>query len=50
MLRQLPAKLHYVTAREVFNLVKAAEAGKSGDPNPFRDFVLPPPQIQPRSL
>ena len=25
--------LHYVSAREVYNIVKAAEAGKSGDPN-----------------
>lgn len=35
--------LHYVTAREVYNIVKAAEAGKSGDPNAWRDFILPPP-------
>jgi hypothetical protein len=38
-------RLHYVTAREVFNLVKAAEAGRSGDPNPYRDFILPPPPV-----
>jgi len=38
--------LHYVTAREVFNLVKAAEAGKSGDPNQYRDFILPPPPVR----
>jgi hypothetical protein len=25
--------LHYVTAREMYNIVKAAEAGKSGDPH-----------------
>lgn len=35
--------LHYVTAREMYNIIKAAEAGKSGDPNPWRDFALPPP-------
>ncbi|MBN8482801.1 MAG: hypothetical protein J0L88_14555 [Xanthomonadales bacterium] len=35
--------LHYVTAREVYNIVKAAEAGKSGDPNDWRDYLLPPP-------
>jgi len=35
--------LHYVTAREVYNIVKAAEAGKSGNPHDYRDFVLPPP-------
>jgi hypothetical protein len=36
--------LHYVTAREVYNIVKAAEAGKDGDPNDFRDYLLPPPR------
>jgi hypothetical protein len=38
-----PFRLHYVTAREAYNLVKAAEAGHSGDPNTYRDFVVPPP-------
>jgi hypothetical protein len=38
-------KLHYVTARETYNLVKAAEAGLTGDPNQYRDFVLPPPPV-----
>jgi hypothetical protein len=38
-----PFRLHYVTAREAYNLVKAAEAGFWGDPNEFRDFVFPPP-------
>jgi hypothetical protein len=38
-----PFRLHYVTAREAYNIVKAAEAGKSGDPNVYRDFVIPPP-------
>jgi hypothetical protein len=33
-------KLHYVTAREMFNIVKAAEAGYTGDPSAFRDFVI----------
>ncbi len=35
-------RLHYVTAREMYNIIKAAEAGKSGDPNEYRDFLLPP--------
>lgn len=35
--------LHYVTSREVYNIVKAAEAGRTGDPNDYRDFLLPPP-------
>jgi hypothetical protein len=40
---QPPFRLHYVTAREAYNLVKAAEAGHSGNPNDFRDFAVPPP-------
>jgi hypothetical protein len=35
--------LHYVTARESFNIIKAAEAGMTGDPGQFRDFALPRP-------
>ena len=35
--------LHYVTAREMYNIIKAAEAGHSGDPAAFRDFQLKPP-------
>ncbi|WP_430390370.1 hypothetical protein [Dyella sp. 20L07] len=35
--------LHYVTARESYNIIKAAEAGKSGNPNAWRDFELAPP-------
>ncbi len=37
-------KLHYVTSREAFNIIKAAEAGKSGDPHQYRDFILPKPR------
>jgi hypothetical protein len=36
--------LHYVTSREVYNIIKAAESGRSGNPNDYRDFVLPPPR------
>jgi len=36
-------KLHYVTAREAFNIVRASESGLSGDPNQFRDFIIPHP-------
>lgn len=32
--------LHYVNAREVYNIVKAAEAGMEGDPGRYRDYVL----------
>jgi hypothetical protein len=38
-----PFRLHYVTAREAFNIVKAAEAGRAGDPNHYRDFMIAPP-------
>ncbi|MBB6188313.1 hypothetical protein [Rhodanobacter sp. MP7CTX1] len=35
--------LHYVTAREVYNIIKAAEAGEVGNPHEYRDYALPPP-------
>ena len=35
--------LHYVTAREMYNIAKAAEAGHIGNPSLFRDFHLAPP-------
>jgi hypothetical protein len=35
--------LHYVTAREMYNIVKAAEAGLDGDPGQYRDFRIPAP-------
>jgi len=38
-----PFRLHFVTAREMYNIIKAAEAGNSGDPNSFRDFDVPQP-------
>jgi hypothetical protein len=38
-----PFRLHYVTGREAYNLVKAAEAGHAGDPDDYRDFLIPPP-------
>ncbi|RDI97047.1 hypothetical protein DVT68_18320 [Dyella solisilvae] len=37
--------LHYVTSRELYNIVKAAEAGKTGNPGQWRDFELPPPPL-----
>ncbi len=36
--------LHYVTARETYNIIKAAEAGKTGNPADYRDYHLPPPR------
>ncbi len=38
-----PFRLHYVTAREAYNIAKAAEAGHTGDPNDYRDYLVPPP-------
>jgi len=38
-----PFRLHFVTAREAYNIVKAAEAGLSGNPNDYRDYLIPPP-------
>lgn len=35
--------LHYVTAREMYNIIRAAEAGLCGNPGDYRDFELPPP-------
>lgn len=36
-------RLHYVTAREMFNIAKAAIDGKRGDPASYRDYRLQPP-------
>lgn len=38
--------LHYVSPREMYNIIKAAEAGKEGGPNEYRDFVLPKPKYK----
>jgi hypothetical protein len=40
-------RLHYVTARELYNVVKAAEAGLKGDPGLYRDYVIPRYQTNP---
>ena len=37
-------RLHYMTAREMFNIVRAAEAGEAGNPGDYRDYLLPRPQ------
>ena len=36
-------QLHYVSAREMYNIVKAAEAGERGNPGDYRDYRLPRP-------
>jgi hypothetical protein len=35
--------LHYVTAREMYNIAVAAMDGRSGNPAQYRDYRLPPP-------
>jgi hypothetical protein len=37
--------LHYVTAREMFNIALAGMDGGRGDPNDWRDYRLPPPPV-----
>jgi len=32
--------LHYVSARELYNIARAAEDGKSGNPGAWRDFEI----------
>jgi peptidoglycan/xylan/chitin deacetylase (PgdA/CDA1 family) len=32
---------HFVTAREMYNIVKAAEAGEQGNPNDYREYEIP---------
>ncbi len=39
------AKLHYVTAREMYNVARAAMDGKLGDPSGYYDYVVPPPPV-----
>jgi len=34
-------RLHYVTARQLYNIIKAAESGLTGDPNLYRDYLIP---------
>lgn len=34
--------VHFATAREAFNIARAAMDGKSGDPGVFRDYLLTP--------
>jgi hypothetical protein len=37
--------LHYASVREAYNIIKAAEAGKTGNPEDFRDFVIKPYRV-----
>ncbi|MEZ4765554.1 MAG: hypothetical protein R3C26_20935 [Calditrichia bacterium] len=42
-------QLHYVTAREMYNIIKAAEASKTGSPNLYRDYLIQKPDYQPKN-
>ena len=37
--------LHYVSAREMYNVALAAMAGCTGNPREYLDFLLPPPPV-----
>lgn len=41
-------QLHYTSAREMYNIVKAAERNLPGDPGQYRDLVVPRPGFQVR--
>jgi len=41
-------KLHYVTAREMYNVARAAMDGRSGEPSSYFDYVVKPPPIAAR--
>jgi hypothetical protein len=36
-------RLHYVTAREMYNIARAAERDLAGDPGRYRDLIIPRP-------
>lgn len=36
-------RLHYVTARELYNIIRATEAGESGDPSQYLDLCVKAP-------
>jgi len=41
-------RLHYVTAREMYNVIKAAQHGLTGQPGPYRDYeIISPPVSRP---
>lgn len=40
--------LHYVTAREMYNIAMAATHGMTGNPNDYRNFIISPPPIAPQ--
>ena len=39
-------RLHYVTAREMYNIARAAESNLPGDPGRYRDLIIPAPSFR----
>lgn len=37
-------QMHFVSSREMYNIIRAAEAGHQGNPNDYRDFIIPKPE------
>lgn len=45
--------IHFVTSREMYNIIRAAEDGEAGNPGLYRDYILVPnpcSNMQPRSI
>lgn len=38
--------MHFVSAREMYNIVKAAEHEKMGNPNDYRDYIVQKPHYK----
>ncbi|NVB80734.1 MAG: hypothetical protein HOV81_20225 [Kofleriaceae bacterium] len=43
--KQRGDKLHYVTAREMFNVARAAMDGKKGEPSDYFDYIVKAPPV-----
>ena len=43
--KQGSSRLHYVTAREMYNVARAAMDGMAGDPGQYFDYVIAPPPV-----
>jgi hypothetical protein len=39
-------RLHYVTTREMYNIIKAIEAGKKENYSAYRNFLIPEPNYR----
>jgi len=43
-------KLHYVTAREMYNIVRAVESGKDGNPKEYRNYAVKTADRRPETV